>query len=101
MDPTTVADAERFIRALPFRFGDATIRVMVGPLKISVDGGILSARRICVSRTVRQQSILAVYGSESPGHREFYAERIENMMRAAHQSGWQMCSHVTGDAEWT
>src|SRR5207245_2422689 len=41
------------------------------------------------------------YGFTDPNHRgsaNFRPEQIANMMRAAHRSGWQMCSHVTGDA---
>jgi len=41
------------------------------------------------------------YGFTEPHHRgtvNFTAEQLENMMLAAHKSGWQMCSHVTGDA---
>ena len=41
------------------------------------------------------------YGFTDPEHRgtaNFSVERLENMMRAAHRLGWQMCSHVTGDA---
>src|SRR5262249_15834059 len=37
----TVVEAEKFIRALPFRFGDGDDWLRVGPLKIAVDGGIL------------------------------------------------------------
>lgn len=41
------------------------------------------------------------YGFTDPHHRgtvNFTPERFENMMRAAHRAGWQMSSHVTGDA---
>ena len=37
----TTEEAEKFIRELPFRFGDGDDWVRVGPLKIFVDGGIL------------------------------------------------------------
>jgi predicted amidohydrolase YtcJ len=35
------ADVERFVRSLPFRFGDGDDWLKVGPLKIVADGGIL------------------------------------------------------------
>ncbi|HYV27966.1 MAG TPA: amidohydrolase [Candidatus Eisenbacteria bacterium] len=95
----TVEDAEKFIRGLPFRFGDGDDWVRVGPLKIFVDGGILYGT--AYMREPYGPKANQFYGFTDPDHRgtvNFTAERIENMMRAAHRSGWQMCSHVTGDA---
>ena len=37
----TVEDAERVLKALPFKYGDGDDWVRVGPLKIGVDGGAL------------------------------------------------------------
>jgi predicted amidohydrolase YtcJ len=95
----TVEDAEKFIRALPFRFGDGDDWVRVGPLKIAVDGGILYGT--AYMREPYGPKANEFYGFTDPNHRgtvNFTVERIENMMRAAYRSGWQMCSHVTGDA---
>ena len=94
----TTEEAEKFIRELPFRFGDGDDWVRVGPLKIFVDGGILYGT--AYMREPYGPEGNQFYGFTDPGHRgtvNFTAERIENMMRAAHRSGWQMCSHVTGD----
>ena len=94
----TTEEAEKFIRELPFRFGDGDDWVRVGPLKIFVDGGILYGT--AYMREPYGPEANQFYGFTDPGHRgtvNFTAERIENMMRAAHRSGWQMCSHVTGD----
>ena len=94
----TTEEAEKFIRELPFRFGDGDDWVRVGPLKIFVDGGILYGT--AYMREPYGPEANQFYGFTDPDHRgtvNFTAERIENMMRAAHRSGWQMCSHVTGD----
>ena len=95
----TVEEAEKAIRGLPFRFGDGDEWLRVGPLKIFVDGGILYGT--AYMREPYGPQANQFYGFTDPDHRgtvNFTAERIENMMRAAHRSGWQMCSHVTGDA---
>jgi len=95
----TVEEAERSIRALPFRFGDGDDWVRVGPLKIFVDGGILYGT--AYMRQPYGPDANQFYGFTDPNQRgtvNFTAERLENMMRAAHRAGWQMCSHVTGDA---
>jgi predicted amidohydrolase YtcJ len=95
----TVESAEKFIRELPVRFGDGDDWVRVGPLKIAVDGGILYGT--AYMREPYGSKANQFYGFTDPNHRgtaNFTVERIENLMRAAHRSGWQMSSHVTGDA---
>jgi predicted amidohydrolase YtcJ len=94
----TVEDAEKFIRGLPFRFGDGDDWVRVGPLKIFVDGGILYGT--AYMREPYGPAANQFYGFTDPNHRgsaNFTSAQIENMMRVAHRLGWQMCSHVTGD----
>jgi len=94
----TVEEAEKFIHGLPFRFGDGDDWVRVGPLKIFVDGGILYGT--AYMREPYGPRANQFYGFTDPHHRgtvNFTAEQIENLMRAAHEAGWQMCSHVTGD----
>jgi predicted amidohydrolase YtcJ len=64
-----------------------------------VDGGILYGT--AYMREPYGPKANQFYGFTDADHRgtaNFTVERIENMMRAAHRSGWQMCSHVTGDA---
>ena len=95
----TLEEAEEAIRALPFRFGDGDDWVRVGPLKIFVDGGILYGT--AYMREPYGPEANQFYGFTDPDHRgtvNFTPDRIEAMMRAAYRSGWQMCSHVTGDA---
>ncbi|MBI2948092.1 MAG: amidohydrolase [Verrucomicrobia bacterium] len=95
----TLEEAEKFIQGLPFRFGDGDDWVRVGPLKIAVDGGILYGT--AYMREPYGPKANEFYGFTDPSHRgtvNHTPERIENMMRAAFRAGWQMCSHVTGDA---
>jgi predicted amidohydrolase YtcJ len=95
----TVEEADKFIRALPFHFGDGDDWLRVGPLKIFVDGGILYGT--AYMRAPYGSQANQFYGFSDPDHRgtaNFTVQRIENMMRAAFRDGWQMCSHVTGDA---
>ena len=95
----TLEAAETFIRGLPFHFGDGDDWLRVGPLKIFVDGGILYGT--AYMREPYGPEANQFYGFSDPDHRgtaNFKPDQIENMMRAAHRLGWQMCSHVTGDA---
>lgn len=95
----TVEEAEKYIQSLPFRFGDGDDWVRVGPLKIAVDGGILYGT--AYMREPYGPQGVKFYGFSDPNHRgtaNFATEQIEAMMRAACRQGWQMCSHVTGDA---
>ncbi|PYI86847.1 MAG: hypothetical protein DME26_08225 [Verrucomicrobia bacterium] len=95
----TIEEAEKFTHSLPFRFRDGDDWVRVGPLKIFVDGGILYGTAYMREPYGAQAN--QFYGFTDPDYRgsaNFTLNQIENMMRAAHQAGWQMCSHVTGDA---
>jgi predicted amidohydrolase YtcJ len=94
----TVEGTERFIKTLPFRFGDGDDWVRVGPLKIGVDGGILYGT--AYMREPYGQQAASLYGFTDPDHRgslSLTAEKIRAMIRTGHRLGWQMCSHVTGD----
>jgi predicted amidohydrolase YtcJ len=95
----TVEGTEQFIKALPFRFGDGDDWVRVGPLKIGVDGGILYGT--AYMREPYGQQAAPLYGFTDPDHRgslSLTADKIRDMIRTGHRLGWQMCSHVTGDA---
>ncbi|MBI1900894.1 MAG: amidohydrolase [Planctomycetia bacterium] len=95
----SVEGTERFIRSLPFKFGDGDERLKVGPLKIGVDGGVLYGTAYL--REPYGQSAFSLYGIDDPEYRgdlRWSAEKIANMIRTGHRLGWQMCSHVTGDA---
>ena len=95
----SVEGTERFIRGLPFRFGDGDDWVKVGPLKIGVDGGVLYGT--AWMREPYGPQALPLYGLSDPAHRgllQMDAEKVKNVIRTGHRLGWQMCSHVTGDA---
>jgi hypothetical protein len=95
----TVEGTERFIRGLPFRFGDGDDWVKVGPLKIGVDGGVLYGT--AWMREPYGEAALPLYFLSDPAHRgllQMDAERVKNIIRTGHRLGWQMSSHVTGDA---
>ena len=95
----TEAGTERFIKALPFRFGEGDDWVKVGPLKIGVDGGVLYGTAYL--REPYGPDAFALYGISDPRYRgllQMDAEKVKAIIRTGHRLGWQMCSHVTGDA---
>lgn len=95
----TEAGTERFIQALPFRFGEGDDWVKVGPLKIGVDGGVLYGTAYL--REPYGPQSFSLYGLDDPQYRgllQMDAERVRNVIRTGHRLGWQMSSHVTGDA---
>lgn len=90
---------ERTIRALPFRFGDGDDWVKIGPLKIAIDGGVLYGTAYL--REPYGESSFSLYGLDDPLYRgllQMDAERVKVAIRTGHKLGWQMSSHVTGDA---
>lgn len=95
----TMEGTERFIRGLPFRFGDGDDWVKIGPLKIGVDGGVLYGT--AWMREPYGPQALPLYGLSDPAHRgllQMDPEKVKNVIRTGHRLGWQMSSHVTGDA---
>jgi predicted amidohydrolase YtcJ len=95
----TIEGTERFIRGLPFRFGDGDEWVKIGPLKIGVDGGVLYGT--AYMREPYGPQSFSLYGLDDPQYRgllQMNAEKVTNVIRTGHRLGWQMCSHVTGDA---
>lgn len=95
----TAADTERFIRSLPVRFGEGDDRLKVGPLKVVADGGILAGTAFM--REPYGPRAAALYGVADPDYRGFLTlspHKLQAIIRTGHRLGWQMCSHVTGDA---
>jgi predicted amidohydrolase YtcJ len=93
------AGTERFIKSLPFTFGDGDDWVKIGPLKIGVDGGVLYGTAYL--RQPYGEPALALYGLNDPSYRgllQMDAAKVANVIRTGHRLGWQMCTHVTGDA---
>jgi hypothetical protein len=96
---TTSEDAERFIRALPLGPDSGDEWLAPGPLKITVDGGILIGT--AYMREPYGARAAALFNLADPSYRgslSLPAESIQALIGTGHRLGWQMCSHVTGDA---
>ena len=95
----TVEGAERVIKAIPYKTGDGDDWVKIGPLKLGVDGGILYAT--AHMREPYGPQSFSLYGISDPAYRgdlRISREQLKNLIRTGHRLGWQMSSHVTGDA---
>lgn len=95
----SVAGTEKAIAALPFKFGDGDDWVKVGPLKVGVDGGILYGTAFL--REPYGPQSFSLYGISDPqyqGDLRLSPEKLNAIIRTGHRLGWQMSSHVTGDA---
>jgi predicted amidohydrolase YtcJ len=95
----TVEGTENAIRKIPFKTGDGDEWLKVGPLKIGVDGGALYGT--AYMREPYGQRAFSLYGISDPDYRgdlRVSPDKLKNIIRTVHKSGWQMSSHVTGDA---
>lgn len=95
----TEAGTEKVISGLPFRFGDGDDWVKVGPLKLGVDGGILYGTAFM--REPYGAAAAPLYGITDPNYQgdlRISPEKLKAIIRTGTRLGWQMCSHVTGDA---
>lgn len=92
-------DAVRVIDAIPLKPGAGDDWLKVGPLKLTVDGGILLGTSYM--REPYGASSTALYGDQGEDYRgapSVSADAIDAVMAAGHARGWQMSAHVTGDA---
>jgi predicted amidohydrolase YtcJ len=95
----TIEGTEQAIRALPFKTGSGDEWVKVGPLKVGVDGGVLYGTAFL--RDPYGPTAFSLYGFDDPQYRgdlRISPEKLKNIIRTGHRLGWQMSSHVTGDA---
>lgn len=95
----TVEGTEKSIRALPFKPAEGDNWVRAGPLKIGVDGGVLYGTAYL--REPYGPSAFSLYGISDPAYRgdlRVSPDKLKNIIRTGHRLGWQMSSHVTGDA---
>ncbi len=98
-DPQDPAAVERWISALPVRFGGGDEWLKVGPLKIVVDGGILIGTAFM--REPYGPGARELYAIDDPAYRGFLTltpDQIASAVAIAHRHGWQVVAHVTGDA---
>ncbi len=95
----TEAGTEKVITAIPFKTGDGDDWVRVGPLKLGVDGGALYGT--AYMREPYGPNAFSLYGISDPAYRgdlRLSPDKLKAMIRTGHRLGWQMSSHVTGDA---
>ncbi|HEY3131083.1 MAG TPA: amidohydrolase [Acidobacteriota bacterium] len=96
---TTAEEAESFIRNLPFKPGAGDEWVTAGPLKIVVDGGILIGT--AYMREPYGRKAMPLYNLRDPNYRgslSLTPDSVTALITTGHRLGWQMASHVTGDA---
>jgi predicted amidohydrolase YtcJ len=89
---------EKWIQTLRVLFGDGDDWLRIGPIKFFVDGGVLYGTAYMLEPY--GPDAFPLYGLTDPSYRgtlSLTPEKIENVIRAGHRLGWQMCSHVTGD----
>ncbi len=95
----TVEGTEKAIRELPIKPAEGDDWVRVGPLKVSVDGGVLYGTAFL--RTPYGSDAFSLYGISDPAYRgllQLQPEKVKTIIRTGHRMGWQMSTHVTGDA---
>jgi predicted amidohydrolase YtcJ len=93
------SEVERFVTSLPFKFGEGDEWLKAGPLKITVDGGILIGT--AYMREPYGLGARQLYAVEDPAYRGFLTltpEQVAQAILIGHRNGWQMIAHVTGDA---
>jgi predicted amidohydrolase YtcJ len=92
----TPKDVEAEIRRIPFVTGWGDEWLRVGPLKTTVDGGILIGTAYMREPWGQHTQI---YGYTDPDYRGVLAVTKDNlftMARVANDLGWQMTAHATG-----
>jgi hypothetical protein len=95
----SVESVEKAIKAIPYKTGDGDDWVRIGPLKVGVDGGALYGT--AYMREPYGPQAFSLYGISDPNYRgdlRISADKLKNIIRTGHKLGWQMSSHVTGDA---
>jgi predicted amidohydrolase YtcJ len=95
----SVESTENAIRKIPFKTGDGDEWLKVGPLKVGVDGGALYGT--AYMREPYGPRAFSLYGISDPAYRgdlRISPDKLKNIIRTVHRMGWQMSSHVTGDA---
>lgn len=92
-------DVVNYTERLGLKTGDGDEWVRVGPLKITVDGGIHWGNTYL--RESYGEKRIRFYVHKDPGYRgdlNYTVPKMTELFRAGHQLGWQWCCHVTGDA---
>lgn len=92
-------DVAAYVERLGMKTGDGDQWVRVGPLKITVDGGIHWGNTYL--REPYGERRIRFYVHNDPAYRgdlNYSVEQMTEIFREGHRLGWQWCCHVTGDA---
>lgn len=96
------AQVEAFAEKLGFKTGDGDDWVRIGPLKITVDGGIHWGTTFLSEAygptRMKFYRLETVAPPEYRGDLRYTVEQMQDIFATGHRLGWQMCCHVTGDA---
>jgi predicted amidohydrolase YtcJ len=91
-----------FTRSLGMKTGDGDDWLRVGPLKITVDGGIhwgtARLREPFGPKRIDFYKIGTLVDPDYRGSMNYSVDQMRDVFDAGHRLGWQMCCHVAGDA---
>ncbi len=91
-----------FTEKLALMTGDGDEWVKVGPLKLTVDGGIhwgtTHLREPYGPTRIKFYALEGIQEPEWTGSIRYTVDQMTSIFKAGHALGWQMCVHVTGDA---
>ena len=95
-----IGNALRQIENMPFKPGQGDEWLKVGPLKIRVDGGLLYGTAFLREPFLPEGSARYYDLPTATNRGELLArpEEVREIIRAGHRAGWQMATHVAGDA---
>ncbi|QDU07437.1 amidohydrolase [Gimesia aquarii] len=94
----SAAAVKEFTEKLGLVTGDGDDWVRVGPLKISVDGGIhWGNTRLSEPYGEKRRQFYKLQDANYRGDLFYSRELMETVFEAAQKLGWQMCCHATGD----
>ncbi|WP_417392055.1 amidohydrolase [Gimesia sp.] len=94
----SAAAVEAFTKKLGLITGDGDDWVRVGPLKISVDGGIhWGNTRLSERYGEKRRQFYNLEDADYQGDLYYSRELMEEVFEAGQKLGWQMCCHATGD----
>jgi predicted amidohydrolase YtcJ len=92
-------DVRAFAQRIGMKTGDGDPWVRVGPLKITVDGGIHWGNTYL--REAYGEKRARFYRHDDPAYRgdiNYTSAQMAEIFEEGHRLGWQWCCHVTGDA---
>lgn len=92
-------DVVAYTELLGMKTGDGDDWVRVGPLKITVDGGIHWGNTYLREPYGKKRTEFYVHKDPSyRGDLNYTVPKMSELFLAGHRLGWQWCCHVTGDA---